>query len=94
MAREEIQGGFPEPDLIIVEDYVQNDAADASGRLGERKPYCALRLHMEIELSQGDLNKAKQLMLKSDNQAIYDLIKANYPGKGRGFAVMKAVLGL
>jgi hypothetical protein len=62
--------------------------------MGERKPYCALRLHMEIELSQADLNKARQLMLKGDNQGVYDLIEATSNATGRGYAVMRAVLGV
>jgi hypothetical protein len=49
---------------------------------------------MEIELSQADLNKARQLMLKGDNQGVYDLIEATSNATGRGYAVMRAVLGV
>ena len=65
-------GNFPEPDMVLIEDYKQKNIAPSGS---PNEPQCFLRVHMDIEINKGHLGIFRDLLAAGNKgQAIYDEI--------------------
>ncbi|MBA3403365.1 MAG: hypothetical protein H0U13_01575 [Gemmatimonadaceae bacterium] len=79
-------GNFPEPDMVLIEDYKQKNIAPSPDE-SRNEPKCFLRVHMDIEIDKGHLGIFRDLLAAGNKgQEIYEEIlkikSANEDTKG------------
>lgn len=88
MAKDSTRGTWPDPDVQLIEDYVQDFVPDTQTRV---TPHKILRIHMDVDIT-ADSTDYRTLLANGEGQRIYNAVVTSKEQEDkRGGALLRAL---